>query len=328
MIISFIIPVYNTGKYLKRCVDSILNQGINKSSFEIIIIDDGSTDNSSEIIADLSKRESCIKKIICTENRGPGAARNAGIGIAQGKYIFFIDSDDYLFDNSLVQLFEYAESTISDIIGFDWAEIYSNGTIVTKKKPIDNTPMSGAEYLNGFNISGGVWAYLFSTSLLKKTSVLMPGGIYHEDELFLTEAFLYSDKIVFINQLVYAYFQRSESIINNKHKDQVNKRISDRIYVLDQLFYLEKKTNLSELQKRGLKRKIHFLAVDFIINLIRSGIDATIIKDRIQELKDRKLYPLPAMPYSSKYIFFRLIFNYRQNIIWASKLGLFSRANA
>src|SRR5699024_11228741 len=94
--ISIFIPVFNTGKYLSECLDSLLNQGL--ENYEIIIIDDGSTDNSAEIIEKYSNSYSNIINIY-QKNNGQGSARNKGLKIAQGEYIYFMDSDDYLTKN-------------------------------------------------------------------------------------------------------------------------------------------------------------------------------------------------------------------------------------
>lgn len=326
MIISFIIPVYNTGCYLERCVGSILNQGIDENLFEIIIINDGSTDDSAQIMANLAKDRHCVK-CIYTGNRGLGAARNLGLNVSQGKYIFFVDSDDYLFDNSFIRVFRYAESETSDIIGFDWAQVYPDGAIVKKerKSSIYNSYMSGARCLNKFNLSGGVWSYLFSASFLKDTSILMPEDIYHEDELFLSEVFTCARQIVFVNQQVYAYCQREDSITNNKNKSLINKRINDHLYILDRLFYLLNQEDLSKLQRSGLKRRIHFQTVDFIVNLTRFEVDKITIGRMLKELRNRKLFPLAKKSYSCKYILFSIVFSCKASIILASKSGLFKK---
>ncbi|MBD8349735.1 glycosyltransferase family 2 protein [Dysgonomonas sp. HGC4] len=326
MTISFIIPVYNTERYLDNCVSSILNQGIGEDLFEIIIVNDGSTDSSAQIITNLAKDRNTIK-YIDSENLGLGAARNKGLSIAQGKYIFFVDSDDYLFDNSLPNLFGYAASVSYDIIGLDWAEVYSDGSVTRKERKSStyNSLMSGAEYLSKFNLSGGVCPYLFSASFLKEKSILMPEGIYHEDELFLSETFTYAHQIVFVNQLVYAYYQREDSITNNKEEKQIRKRICDTIFVLDQLVSLEKRLHLNELQIKGLRRKITTLSVDFIVNLIRFRVDKEMVANKLHELRIRKLYPLPKAAYSWKYNLFLFVFNYESCIVLASKLGLFNK---
>jgi glycosyltransferase, group 2 family protein len=100
MLISFIIPVYNTGKYLQKCIESVYCQGLPNEEFEVIAINDGSTDNSFYILESLSRKYSNLL-IYDQENQGLSAVRNRGVKIAQGKYVQFLDSDDYLVPDQL-----------------------------------------------------------------------------------------------------------------------------------------------------------------------------------------------------------------------------------
>jgi len=326
MIISFVIPVYNTEKYLKKCICSILNQEIDKSLFEIILIDDGSTDNSARIIADFACDYDCIKPIY-TVNQGLGKARNIGIDLARGKYIFFVDSDDYILDDSLGKLIEIAKTQVYDIIGFDWNMVYSDGKTLKKRRKQDlyNVSVSGSAYLNSFNLSGGVWSYLFSATLLKEKPVRMPEEIFYEDELFMPEAFTFANRVLFIDHTVYAYLQRNDSITHKKDQDSIDKKFKDCFYVLDALLNLLNQKNLSKIQQNGLKRKIAFFIVDIIINLICFRADKILIDHIVREIKKRKLYPMVKERYGFKYKTFRLFFNYKNNIVLASKTGFFSK---
>ena len=110
--ISIIIPVYNCGKYLNKCLDSLINQSL--KDFEIICVDDGSTDSSGKIVTDYSERESRIKKIY-QEHNNAGAARNLGFSYANGKYVIFLDADDFFEEDMLEKLYSAAISSGSDI---------------------------------------------------------------------------------------------------------------------------------------------------------------------------------------------------------------------
>lgn len=326
MIISFIIPVYNTAKYLDKCFASILNQGIDEETFEVIIINDGSTDNSEQIINEWRQK---IKhyKIIHTPNNGLGSARNIGINISVGKYIFFVDSDDYILDRSLKKLFASAESSDIDIIGFNWEFVYANGKTSQQKGnkiPYDSI-LSGAEYMSQYSLKAGVCFYLYKGDFLRKTPLLMPEGIYHEDELFLPKAFTYAKQIVFVDQTIYAYCQREDSITNQRNSDFLQKRIDDSFFVLDELMSLSQDSSLSPLQKEGLKRKVSFFTVDIILNLFRFQVDDNLVKQVLGRLGERNLYPLVKNTYGLKYTIFRAVFNSSKNISIALKLGFFSK---
>ena len=110
--ISIIIPVYNTEKYIQKCIDSLYQQNLN---IEIIFIDDGSTDNSKEIINNYSKKDDRIK-VLSQNNQGPAVARNLGLEVAQGNYIAFLDSDDWIENNSLEMLYNVAIEFDVDMI--------------------------------------------------------------------------------------------------------------------------------------------------------------------------------------------------------------------
>ena len=118
--ISIIIPVYNTEKYLKKCLDSIINQTL--KSLEIICIDDCSTDNCLHILKEYQLKDNRIKIIEQKENKGQGVARNLGLNIAEGKYIMFLDPDDWLELNALEILYKKSKETNADIIHFNYIE--------------------------------------------------------------------------------------------------------------------------------------------------------------------------------------------------------------
>ena len=116
--VSVTVPVYNVAKYLPRCLETILNQ--NFSSFEVICVDDGSTDGSSKILKDYAKRYPQLK-IIHQSNQGLSVARNTAMKEAIGKYIMFVDADDFLYSrNALDYLYSYAEFHNSDVVIFDF----------------------------------------------------------------------------------------------------------------------------------------------------------------------------------------------------------------
>lgn len=324
MIISFVIPVYNTDKYLAKCIGSILEQDVSTNLYEIILVNDGSTDNSPRIINVFSRRYDCIKSVH-TDNNGLGAARNIGMAHSRGKYIFFVDSDDYLPEHSLSALIKTAKAETYDIIGFDWNRIKPGGRMSENKRNTDvfNVPMSGAAYLSRFNLSGGVWSYLFSSSLLKNKQrpVRMPEGIYHEDELFLPEAFLYAKQVLFIDKPMYVYNRRSNSIMLRNDDGFMQRRFNDYLAVLDALLELPRKDLLTKLQQEGLRRKTVFFVADIIRNLIRYRSDKARIDYIVGEISKRNLYPMVKEDYGYKYNAFRLFFNYKSNIVSVSKVS-------
>lgn len=128
--ISVIVPVYNSGKYLDMCIDSLVNQTI--KSYEIIIINDGSTDNSLDIINKYKKNNSMIK-VISTKNNGIGTARNIGLNNSSGKYVAFVDSDDYVACDFLEKVYKKAISSKADVVVCNMYRVINKEVIKSKE---------------------------------------------------------------------------------------------------------------------------------------------------------------------------------------------------
>ena len=207
--ISVIIPVYNVENYIKKCLDSILTQSI--PNVEIICVNDGSDDKSGKILEEYSQKYKNIK-IINQNNKGIAAARNTGLEIANGKYIQFIDSDDWLKDNALKEAFERAEKDNLDLVCFNVAnydnktqEIVENQFYPPTFWPTDwNTAVYTYEnYQNLFIGNFSVVNKLYKKSLL--TNIKFIEGLAFEDHPFHLKTFLNAQRIGVINKSLYFY---------------------------------------------------------------------------------------------------------------------------
>ena len=211
---SIIIPVYNVEKYLNQCVDSVLNQSF--SDFEIILVDDGSPDNCPQICDEYAEKDNRVK-VIHKENGGVSAARNSGIEISSGEFIWFVDSDDYIMENALTKISDrLSEST--DIFGFNRLPLlyYDN-----KIKDISNLEFSFDKeqlkelinYSHSNNILPYPWRYVYKASLIKDNEMRFDEKMrYGEDSVFNTEAFLRAENVEFIGERLYFYRQRDDAV--------------------------------------------------------------------------------------------------------------------
>lgn len=210
--VSVIIPVFNTERYLSDALDSICNQTLHE--LQIILVDDGSTDNSPRIMEEYAGRDMRIQ-IITQTNQGQGAARNRGIKDAGGEYIYFMDSDDVLESTCLEECYNVCKSKHLDFVTFD-AHILSNQAKTgfqfdyNRIARIDSTRLWDSNDLLEHTLS----SYCFSPSVcllfIKKSSIiqnhiLFPEGIIHEDNLFVLHLMLCSKRAMY---LPHAYFQR------------------------------------------------------------------------------------------------------------------------
>lgn len=195
--VSVILPIYNVGRYLDATFMSLLGQTLRE--IEIIAVNDGSTDNSVEIVGKYAEADSRVT-LINQENRGQAAARNAGMAVATGEYVYFMDADDTIHPDTLRTCHEYAVRHRADMCVFDADTVYEEGA-----QPIswdyrqsrfleEGRAYTGEELLdimldNG-RFNSVVWLYVVRRDFLKGTGISFYEGIIHEDELFSTSLFL------------------------------------------------------------------------------------------------------------------------------------------
>lgn len=228
--LSVIVPVYNVESYLKRCVDSILEQTFEE--FEVILVDDGSLDNSSEICNKYSESDKRVK-VIHKKNGGLSSARNAGLNIAKGEYIAFIDSDDYVSKDMFKTMINLALSNNYDIVSCGFKRFYENscnepvcrGTIY-KYSNIEALSNYLLEYDNvNRKIDTVVWNKIYKRELFN--DITFPEGKIYEDG-YVTYKLLYkANNIAHIDDELYYYFQRQDSISNSGFSENDVKSYDD-----------------------------------------------------------------------------------------------------
>lgn len=218
-LISFVIPVYNTGKYIKKCLESIYSQELDPSTFEIIIIDDGSTDNSKSIINEfINLHPNC--KYYFQENNGQSSARNRGLKLAQGYFIHFIDSDDFLKENSLNDIFNSITNLQAlDVIAFNLTNIIENKKIkCTYLSSNDTRILNGTEYIEKSNIQFSPCCYIFQRKHLTDNNLFFTEKVDAEDIDYIFKALHSANRIKFIDIFYYNINQRSGSVTRSYRK--------------------------------------------------------------------------------------------------------------
>ena len=217
--ISVIIPVYNVEKYIRQCLESIINQTLKE--IEIIIVNDGTKDNSMKIVEEYVSDKRI--KIINKENGGISSARNAGMEIAQGEYIYFIDSDDFVEKEVLSTLYENSENGKMDIV-FSNFSYYNDRTKKEKRAkfifPFKENINKGYYYLyNGEEIN--VWNRLYKKEFLEKYNFKFIEGIIYEDQDFGFKTIMLAEKIKYVENYGYKYrTDREGSIMSSQKKEK------------------------------------------------------------------------------------------------------------
>lgn len=252
--LSIIVPVYNVDKYLSKCLDSLLQQDIELDDYEIIIVNDGSIDDSLTIAKTYQAKYSNIQ-ILSKVNAGLGAARNTGITAAIGKYMFFVDSDDYIQPNSLRALLSIIETKKLDALRFNFQNVDEAGQILQKKKNATYNTYYSEQVIDGETFLSEqlgwacyVWAFLFDTSFLKKNQFLFNESIYFEDVDWLVRVLLKVKRIQSIDKIIYYYLQRAGSITKSTQIEKKNKIIDDKLYITNMLKSIAMTTNKPNLR--------------------------------------------------------------------------------
>lgn len=251
--ISVIMPIYNTAQFLKTALDSILDNDI--SNIEIILINDGSTDNSENICLKYVSKYENIRYYSQT-NSGQGTARNFGVSMAKGTYIYFMDSDDYLESNALDKLYAMAVSEDLEGIFFDAELFYDSQFNQNEKLPFSNKKIyqrdsslgvfnSGQNLLSEFtsqnNYTPSPCLYFIKREIIVNNGLKFPAGIIHEDEYFMISLLLHLKKCKHINERLFYRRVREGSTMTTKNNSKsmegyatvillLDKRINDSIF--------------------------------------------------------------------------------------------------
>jgi len=245
---SFIVPVYNTEKYLKKCLDSLVNQTY--KDFEIIVVNDGSTDKSSSIISKYQKKYKNII-VIDKENEGLSMARNRGVQKSSGKYIIFVDSDDYVSNKLLEEIDKKIDD--SDILRFQIATEDEEYTKINEYHEEGFESMCGYDafkYLSSYHFVEPAWCYVIRKNYYIENKFSFKKGVYHEDFGLIPYVIYKARKVKSIDFIGYYYIQRNGSIMNNNDYKKTVKKAFDMIeqYKAMRLFAknINRKNNLDD----------------------------------------------------------------------------------
>lgn len=282
MKLSLIIPIYNVEKYIERCLKSCLDQDLPSSEYEIIAVDDGSPDNSKEIVKQYQNKFSNIILII-QENRGLSGARNTGIRAAKGEYLWFIDSDDFIETNCLSHFYNEAKCQSLDILPFSISFLHEGKD---DKSPCDlkrkTIPLKGKDYLLKGYTFFTAWSAIYRREFLLKNDLFFMEGILHEDQEFTPRAYYLAEKVNYTSELGYIYYQRENTITTSGKK---KKRANDLLKVADSLynFITDRESKDSDIYRYFIEKVNH--------NCIQS---VNLYSDRqvVFDIKSKEYYPL------------------------------------
>ena len=294
--------MYNASSYITRCVESCYCQGLDETDFEIIVIDDGSSDNSFEVAKKISDDHSNIK-IFHQENNGQGSARNLGLANASGNFIMFVDSDDFLLPNSLSPVLRRTQMFNCDISFYKMEAEKSNGDVVVNHfKQADYHKKYTGEYilLHNIVIVGSVCSALYSRVFLSKHSFRFFTDIKHEDVAFSYEVLGKAERIVFNDNCVYHYCWYPNSTDHTKNPQKRKLLIYSDLRISCLLKNLSKSNDFSLPLKKFYVSVSNSLLLSSVLSLLRHNTNFYSKKDFFLDVYHLGLLPVLGRARSHK----------------------------
>ena len=329
--ISFIVTTYNLEDWLlRRCLSSIVAQGLPRDEYEIIVVDDESAVSPLPVVDEFAAQANIT--LYVQKHARQGAARNLALRHAKGEWVQFVDGDDYLFAGTIAPLLRSAEANDLDLLMFAFREVHD-------EQPIDNgngnnfplstfhfplSIVSGDSYMLHHNLFGSCCMQMFRRALLDAPRHGAPlrftEGIYIEDEEFATHLVWRAQRMAKTDAVAYAYYQRTGSTVHSRSREHTDELFRSYLVVLERLKTFE--ASLGDKPHEGFTRKVRLLAVDILRRTLREPDWKRRWDESSRHLRSLGLYPLPAARYSWKYSMFRLLSSSavgRHMLHWAEK---------
>ena len=247
MRLSVVVPVYNVEPYLRKCVDSLLDQDLTGDEYEIVLVDDGSTDQCGAICDSYASQYAQVK-VVHQPNGGLSAARNSGIDVAQGAYVVFVDSDDFIEPNVLKTLVGKAEADDLDVLRFNYRNVNERYEAFEPNKVGKPFVDYRDEVCDGMiflveRLGFGCYAWQFVVRRGLLDTCRFKKGIYLEDTEWTPRLLAEAQRVTSVDLMVYNYLQREGSITQNKDAEKQKKLLTDLYSLIDSM----------QEQKKGVK---------------------------------------------------------------------------
>jgi len=321
MRLSIIIPCYNMEAYLRDCVNSLLDQGLDDTSYEIIIVNDGSEDATLTIAKQFEEQYKQVR-VIDKANAGVGTARNSGLDQATGHYIYFLDPDDYLAKNSLQEILELTEKLELDVLTFCSRPVKKNEYIRASNTKINGEISGitdGITYISQRKFPNEIWWYLVSRKFLKENQLRFIEGRWMEDAILTAQIFCKAKTMAHIPRDVHRYRILPTSAMRNKTPEHYNKVIFDNANAAHVFDGLIKQVPSGHPFANGcinrLKTRQQSFVFFLLVRLMKSDLPVNKIPKMLRDFQTIDAYPLHNFLgkdyHGFSYLFMVYIFNHK-----------------
>lgn len=308
ILVSIIVPVYNVEKYLPTCLNSIINCGLKPDEMEIIIIDDETPDNSLAIAKDYAQKHAFIH-VFSQKNKGLGGARNTGIGHAKGKYVLFLDSDDWILPNILPGLTKIAIENNLDVLEYGGQGIMDDGSIAYEYSANSNGQvLDGIQHFNTFHINNNT-CKLYSREFILEHKLYFLERIFIEDVEFNNRVFLVAKRVMTVPTLMFQYLQTPDSITRSPNPKKRAKMLADIKEVLTITHELFKKYgHLSEAHRIFFLERTGFIVVTYFFQFFKDKSPFSEVELARDQLVKAGLFYVDQPLFDKKKNLFRMVF--------------------
>lgn len=300
LLLTYIVPVFNTEHYLVRCLSSIIAQGLADDVYEVLVVDDGSTDGSRDQVAAFTLLHPQVHLVI-QENAGVSAARNRALDQARGRYVQFVDSDDYLQEGMMAPLLQRAVDEDLDVLQFNNMSVDPEGNVSPAVTDEEATPvMTGAEFLRDHSLTPYVWRFLVKREYLDahqwrfNTSLIVC-----EDGALIAEFMLAAQRMASSADAPYCYVNRNDSAMHNPDKEHLQRRIFSQIDSAASInttakSYEQQTGQTVPISVTGLRNVYLYFAMT-------RALTTGCVEAAVERMRQAGLYPFPCVGPESNY---------------------------
>ncbi len=316
--------MYNASSYIDRCLNSLYHQDLEEEEFEVIIIDDGSTDDSINLVEMFRESHANIH-LYREKNIGAYATRNKLLQHAKGAYIYCLDADDYLAYNSLRKILDFAVDTKLELICFDTEVTTSKDLFLVKEVIPDHFKLivqNGPDFIRqNPDHRMEIWWYLIRKDYLKQLGLSFDDNQYNADVIFTIKLLLNATRLAYVPYSIHRYYQSPDSIMRSNNPFKQKRLLVALLNMLKDLRYyidgLKSNPDVDAENIKNLENRMNRFAAFYVGKLFSWKISAKCIREKILILEKMDLYPLKAFigeENSIKYRLFNALINNQQTV--------------
>ena len=302
LLLTYIVPVYNTEAYLKRCLESLLDQGIDADQYEVLVVDDGSTDGSRAVIESFAASHPQVH-LIEQANAGVSAARNLAISRARGRYLQFVDSDDYLQRGLMAGLLSQAVDNELDALVFNYKRVDEGGNeLLASQADIypDSAVLTGVEYLEKHCMTPYIWRFLVNRAYLNQNQWRFDESlIVCEDGELIARLLLNAHRVAHASASPYRYVNRGGSAMHLSDRDYLQRRVMSQV---------ESAASINATMRRyeqssgcPVPASVSGLRNVYLYFAMTKALTSGCVKEVLQHMRQAGLYPFPCVGAEANY---------------------------